>query len=127
MKILNVISSSLLLAGIFLSFSIISCVKKETEEKIFDNRVYNNSISNGFEISTGNDTKNTLISVSDPWQGAEGIKKKLLIVRDDSLKDYPCPHIINDAKRIICLSSTHIAMLDALGATNRIVGVSGFP
>ena len=30
-----------------------------------------------------------------------------------------------DAERIICMSSTHIAMLDAIGETGRVVGVSG--
>ena len=30
-----------------------------------------------------------------------------------------------DAERIVCMSSTHIAMLDAIGETGRVVGVSG--
>ncbi|HQP64563.1 MAG: Periplasmic binding protein [Bacteroidetes bacterium ADurb.Bin139] len=34
-------------------------------------------------------------------------------------------HVVNKVRNVVCLSSTHIAYLDALNETNAIVGVSG--
>lgn len=39
--------------------------------------------------------------------------------------DFPGQVLDGDARRIVCMSSTYIAMLDALGEPQRVVGVSG--
>ena len=52
-----------------------------------------------------------LLHTKNPWQGAEGVEFY--------------HEITTPAKRIVALSSSYVAMLDAIGATECIVGVSG--
>ena len=95
--------------------------------KIFDKPLYEPKYASGFTIEGGDGSRNAVITISNPWQGDEGTELKLLINRDGS--DVPADfygQILNgDAKRIVTMSSTHVAMLDAIGAVDRIVGVSG--
>jgi len=70
-----------------------------------------------------------ILTVSNPWQGAEGIVYKYLFV--DSLNNIGAPNEDNveffrtPLRRIVCLSTTHIAFIDRLQKTSNIVGVSG--
>lgn len=63
----------------------------------------------------------------NPWQGADSVTTRLFISRNGE----PVPEgfdgqvLEGDAQRIVAMSSTHIAMLDAIGETARVVGVSG--
>ncbi len=71
--------------------------------------------------------ESSLIRVKSPWQGATNNEQQLFIVRNNEAipQGYTGPVLRNAAKRIVCMSSSHVAMLEALGATERIVGVSG--
>lgn len=68
------------------------------------------------------------VIVSDPWQGAEGITEEFILVRRDSL---PPPgsdslHVIKvPVQRVVCMSTTHVAMIEALGREKAICGISG--
>ena len=65
----------------------------------------------GFSIERDRASGATLLHIQNPWQGA---------------KDVEFYHeIATPAKRIVALSSSYVAMLDAIGAAERIVGVSG--
>lgn len=89
--------------------------------------IYSPQYSSNFTVRQGNDSRERVISVADPWQGADNINYNLIISEKGT--DTPVSgntQVLNkEAKRIVCMSSTHIAMLDALGATDRIVAVSG--
>jgi iron complex transport system substrate-binding protein len=68
-----------------------------------------------------------LLHVNDPWQGAEQVNYTYrLCARSDSaalaasLRHIPVP-----VERAVCLSTTHLAFIDALGETATVVGVSG--
>lgn len=88
--------------------------------------VYSPAETTGFIIKGYEDSPNTLIEVRDPWQGAEGVNTTFMIVRDSVVPDgYDGQYIMRDAQRIICMSSTHIGMLEVLDMVERIVGVSG--
>jgi iron complex transport system substrate-binding protein len=68
------------------------------------------------------------LKIINPWQDAEGSEFTYYLVRHDvslpdSLKGRQVIRV--PAKRIICMSTTHIAMLKALGAEETIVGISG--
>ncbi len=70
----------------------------------------------------------TVLHVIDPWQGSSGIHLKYVLSSSpdevpDSLRQLPL--IKTPVKRVICMSTTHVAMIDALGKTGTIVGVSG--
>lgn len=52
-----------------------------------------------------------LFTVSNPWQGAHNVSRQLTVT--------------HKARRIVAMSSTHIALLDAIGMIDKVVGVSG--
>ncbi len=65
----------------------------------------------GFSIERDKVSGATLLHIQNPWQGAEDVEFY--------------HEIATPAKRIVALSSSYVAMLDAIGAAERIVGVSG--
>lgn len=76
----------------------------------------------GFEIFEGDDAK-MVVSLT-PWQGADSASATSLII-GEAPNGYKGQAIKEPAKRIACMSSTHVAMLDALGLADRVVAVSG--
>jgi iron complex transport system substrate-binding protein len=76
-------------------------------------------------------TKNdscTIVTIINPWQGAKGINQIYYLVKRGSslsLKVDPESVIYVPLRRIICMSTTHLSMISALGETDAIVGVSG--
>ena len=107
-------------------FFFIGCKQKQENNYGFATEIYNPEYSSGFSINSDKDSLNVIINIYNPWQGAENISSKFLISNNNVSS--PVQHdqwIKGEAKRIVCMSSTHVAMLDALGAVDRIVGVSG--
>lgn len=90
-------------------------------------RIYTPRYAHGFAIDTIAALEGTLITVTDPWQGADGSTSQLLITdrREQVPSTYtgqviaPCP------QRIAVMSSTHVAIIEELDAAGRIKGVSG--
>lgn len=93
----------------------------------FTETLYNPSEASGFSISGKDGSESTLLTVSNPWQGADSVASRLFIVRagDEAPLAFDGQILDGAAKRIVATSSTHVAMLEALGAADRIVGVSG--
>jgi len=89
--------------------------------------VYTPRYASGFEITGAAGSRSTLVTVHNPWYGDEVTDQYLFIARDGE----PAPagfegQVLRDeARRVVCMSGTYIAMLDALGAADRVVGVSG--
>ncbi len=67
----------------------------------------------GFSIEEDKATGEKLLCIRNPWQGAENI---LFYTEIDTL---------SSPQRIVAMSSSHAAMLDAIGCAGRIVGLSG--
>jgi iron complex transport system substrate-binding protein len=68
------------------------------------------------------------VNIINPWQGADNVSMEYYLIRRDSL----LPEGLDSAdvifvpvKNIVCMSTTHAAMLAALGEENSISGVSG--
>ena len=79
----------------------------------------------GFSIERFN--KLTLIRVFNPWEGAKGIEYSyLLCPRGEKIPDALQKHqvIYTPVRRIICLSTTHVAQLAFIGQINTLVGVA---
>ena len=93
----------------------------------FSEPLYTPEEASGFSITGKEGSESTLITVSDPWQGADSVACRLYIERDgdEAPLAFQGRVLDGEAKKIAVTSSTHIAMLDALGATDRIVAVSG--
>ena len=94
-------------------FALASCGPQRGGEEAFDRAVYAPRHAVGFEIRATSDADDParLLVTRSPWQGSEAES----VYRHDGA----------DAERIVVMSSSHVAMLDALGAADRIVGVSG--
>jgi iron complex transport system substrate-binding protein len=70
----------------------------------------------------------TLLKILNPWQGARNIEQVYYLVNrgTSSFRFRDSSRVINvPVRRIICTSTTHIAMLEALDEENAIVGMSG--
>lgn len=93
----------------------------------FTVEVYTPSYASGFEIVGAEGASSTIVRVRDPWQGAEGVETMLFIARngEQAPEGFEGQIIEGDAQRVVCMSSTHIAMLDAVGAVSTVVGGSG--
>jgi len=93
----------------------------------FNRPLYTPEYASGFKIEGADGRRSVLLTVTNPWQGTEGVTTQLFIARDGE----PVPEgfggqvLEGEAKRIVAMSSTHVALLDAIGETGRTVGVSG--
>jgi iron complex transport system substrate-binding protein len=93
----------------------------------FTQERYTPRYATGFKILGEVHSASTLIQVSNPWQGAKGVTMSYFVQRDgETPPDGFAGEVIRaGARRIVCLSSSYIAMLDALGQVDRVAGVSG--
>lgn len=69
----------------------------------------------------------SVLSVRNPWQGARGVSRQLFLSRGG---ERPAPGFEGGTvnvpmRRVVCMSSTHVAFIDALGETGTVKGVSG--
>ena len=103
-----------------------SCVKQQSGDAPFEREIYSPEYSNNFKISGTEGTDDVLISVFNPWQGAKEVTSELLVMRDAEVPESFTGQVLKGTpQRIITMSSTHIAMIDALGDIEKIKGVSG--
>ena len=93
----------------------------------FNQILYSPSHATGFRIMGAEGKQSTIISVTNPWQSANNIETMLFIARagEKVPSGFRGQVLQGDAKRIVCMSSSHIAMLDAIGSVECVVGVSG--
>jgi iron complex transport system substrate-binding protein len=68
------------------------------------------------------------VSILNPWQGARNIAQKWYLIPEDEI----IPSFIDTSdvirvpvKKIICMSTTHLSMISALGKEGTVVGFSG--
>ena len=89
--------------------------------------VYTPTYATGFRIVGAEGKQSTIIRVTNPWQSADEVEMMLFIARggEKAPNGFRGQVLQGDAKRVVCMSSSHIAMLDAIGAVESVVGVSG--
>jgi iron complex transport system substrate-binding protein len=109
---------------LLVSFFLVSCGNAGTAPQQTE-AYYTPQYAAGFYIEKQGGDK--LLHVKDPWQGAEQVNFTYrLCAREDSaalaasLMNIPVP-----VERAVCLSTTHLAFIDALQETATVVGVSG--
>ena len=123
MKVLKNLSLMVLLA---LAFA--GCRGKSSQLADFNKQLYAPEYASGFKIERADGRQSVLVSVMNPWQGADSVTTRLFISRNGE----PVPEgfdgqvLEGDAQRIVAMSSTHIAMLDAIGETAREVLPSNY-
>ena len=105
-----------------------ACSPRATfDESIFDEVLYAPRYASGFDIRHHSESGATLITSKNPWQGADGVAYRLLIDPADHFAHAAgdLQRITKPAERIVCMSSSHIAMLATMQEQQRVVGVSG--
>ena len=104
-----------------------ACGKKETKLSDFNKEVYTPEYASGFKILGTDGGESVIIETANPWQGADSITTRLFVARNGETapEGFDGQVLSGDAKRVVAMTSTHIAMLDAVGEDNRVVGVSG--
>lgn len=120
-------SIEILCVGMILLISF-SCGKGKTADVgQFSKTLYSPEYASGFQINGADGYESSLITITDPWQGADSVAMQLFISRngESAPEGFKGQILKGDARRIVAMSSTNIAMLDAIGAENAIVGVSG--
>ena len=87
-----------------------------------------NKISRAERLSLERKDGWTEVKIIDPWQGANGVNQVYYLVKRGS----PLPEWMDSSavifvpvQKIICMSTTHVAMITALGVENSLAGVSG--
>ena len=110
-----------------LSLTLAACTNKKSKFEDFNKNIYTPEYASGFTIRGADDMESVIITSTNPWQGADSVSTHLFIARngESAPEGFSGQVLDGDARRIVAMSSTHIAMLDAVGAVNSIVGVSG--
>lgn len=100
-------------------------VKNEANNDLFTTLDYAPTKATGFAIYADSEG-NKLLRVTRPWQGESPEEQSLAIfTNSEAAKGYNGQAIVGPAERVVCMSTSYVAMLDALGLTDAIVGVSG--
>ena len=112
---------------LILSTIFFSCNKSKYTLDDYNISSYTPQYAKGFEILKSTTGNSHIIKIKNPWQGADNIESSIFISSDET----PTPTgfegqvLEKNPTKIICMSTSHIAMLDALGVVDRVVGVSG--
>ncbi|MBK9390193.1 MAG: ABC transporter substrate-binding protein [Bacteroidetes bacterium] len=112
---------------VILALLIISC--KGRNENTINKNLITDSLTiksaKGFYINRYKDY--SIVTIMNPWQGAEGIKLVYYLVKKGS----PLPEGITSEqiisvplKSIVCMSTTYAGMITALGESNSLTGLS---
>lgn len=101
-----------ILSAVFLFF-FTACEQNNNSEKNDKNKKVEVKYAKNFLLEKNK--KGSVLKVINPWQNA----------KDIIYKYSPNENMKVPARRVICLSTTHIGFLDLLGETNTIVGISG--
>ena len=87
--------------------------------------LYEPLYASGFTIYA-DERGNALISVTKPWQGSALEEQTLAIFStEEEALGYTDQYIVGHADRVVCMSTSYIAMLDAIERVDAVVGVSG--
>lgn len=71
------------------------------------------------------DDRGPVLRVMNPWQGADSVVYDYRLVADTSSVALQAGEIRWPVRSAVCMSSTHVAFLDAVGHVDAVKGVSG--
>ncbi|MBQ2247439.1 MAG: ABC transporter substrate-binding protein [Tidjanibacter sp.] len=90
--------------------------------------LYEPHFSTGFEI-VATEGASTVLRILSPWPDSEGVVREVFVARDGEKapEGFDGTVVQSSPDRVVVMSSSHIAFIDALGAVETIVGISGSP
>lgn len=71
------------------------------------------------------DDRGPVLRVMNPWQGADSVAYDYRLVADTTVAALQAGEIRWPIRSAVCMSSTHVAFLDAVGHVDAVKGVSG--
>lgn len=88
--------------------------------------VYTPHSAAGFEI-VATEGASTVLRILTPWPAAKGVVKEVFISRqgESAPSGFGGQVVKASPQRVVCLSSSHLAYIDAVGQIDAVVGVSG--
>lgn len=105
---------------------LLCCCRGGTPVRLSGEEAYAPRHAEGYSIYA-TDGASTVIEIRNPWQGAENFSTQLFVSRGGELppEGFEGATVEAPVRRAVCFSSTHVAFLDALDATDAVQGVSG--
>ena len=93
----------------------------------FTTEIYTPAYASGFDIRGNAQDASTLITIRKPWQGGANAEQYLLVLRDGAQAPagFEGQSVKAPVRHVVCMSSSHVAMFDAIGQVRRVSGVSG--
>lgn len=91
----------------------------------FTETVYEPAYASGFRIIRSPGTESTVLEINHPWQGSDSVTKRIFIARNGETAPASMQSVVAPASRVVCMSTSQIGLLDAFGASESVVGVSG--
>jgi iron complex transport system substrate-binding protein len=104
-----------------------ACKEKQAFRKAEDKGAVNVIIT-ARRLAIARFDKYTRVTIIDPWQGADKVNMVYYLVPrgyDPPSETDSATIIFVPLKKIVCMSTTHVAMISALGEGNTIAGMSG--
>lgn len=117
-----------IIAVAFLTFAVMfPACRRDAGGSIFDTVYYRPAFAGGFEITGMKDSCSRVIRVLSSWQEDSGHVRELFIARNGEIppEGFAGQVLKDSAMRIAAMSSSHIALLDLIGETDRVKAVSG--
>lgn len=105
-----------------------SCDRKKESHPLSDINFNGALITRAERLALENKKGYTEVKILNPWQGATGIKQIYYLVKRDSIMPQGIDSsevIFVPVRKIVCMSTTYIAMISALKEERSIIGVSG--
>lgn len=100
----------------------------DSHSAAFSDTLYAPRYATGFCILGDTGRHSTLLQCRDPWQGAHGVTRQLLMLRhgETTPPGYAGQVVVADSlTRLACLSTSHVAMLALLHEQSRLVAFTG--
>lgn len=109
----------LLFSLVLLSLLAAGCTSgaRGVDPEAYTDTVYAPTYASGFAILRNPATGDTLFAVTKPWQHCDSDVVSYIVAGQD---------VNLPLRRLVTMSTTHIAMLDAVGGADAVVGVSGY-
>ena len=107
-----------------LALALLSCTSVEKSDKELLTPLYTPKYAKSFSI--GLDSLNRkVLTVTNPYQSDAEFEQRVYLLENGTSAPKGVQSVAVPAMKFSVLSSSHVAMLDAIGAADRVVGVSG--
>lgn len=116
-----------LILSILIFIAAVSC-NERGGDTVREKSIQNNSIAFAHRISIEKTADYTRVTIINPWQGADNVNMTYYLIKRGGRMPLGLDSsrvIMVPLRKIVCMSTTHVAMITALGEHKSIAGMSG--